>query len=34
MTNQQLLDKWQALDPDEKEKVLEFIDALLKGRYL
>ncbi|MFB2835861.1 hypothetical protein [Floridanema evergladense] len=28
MTTEQLLDKWQALDPDEQEKVLAFIDAL------
>lgn len=28
MTTQQLLDKWQTLDPDEQAKVLEFMDAL------
>ncbi len=28
MTTEQLLDKWQALDPDDREKVLAFIDLL------
>ncbi len=28
MTTEQLLDKWQALDSDEREKVLAFIDTL------
>lgn len=32
MTTQQLLDKWQALDPDEQEKVLEFIDTLYRQK--
>jgi hypothetical protein len=28
MNTEQLLDKWQALDPDDREKVLAFMDAL------
>jgi hypothetical protein len=28
MTTQQLLDKWDALDIEEREKVLAFIDSL------
>lgn len=28
MTTKQMLDKWQALNPDEQEKVLAFIDSL------
>lgn len=32
MTTEQLLDKWQALDPDEQEKVLAFIDTLYRQK--
>ncbi len=32
MTTEQLLDKWSALDPDEREKVLEFIDTLYRQK--
>ncbi|HIK08547.1 MAG TPA: hypothetical protein IGS40_28410 [Trichormus sp. M33_DOE_039] len=28
MTTEQMLDKWHALNADEQEKVLEFIDSL------
>jgi hypothetical protein len=28
MTTEQILDKWQALNADEQEKVLAFIDSL------
>ena len=28
MTTQQLLDKWQALDIDERERVLAFIESI------
>ena len=32
MTTQQLLDKWQALDIEEREKVLAFIDSLYRQK--
>lgn len=32
MTTEQLLDKWQALDPDEQEKVLAFMDTLYRQK--
>lgn len=32
MTTQQLLNKWQALDPDDQEKVLQFIDTLYRQK--
>ncbi len=32
MTTEQLLDKWQALDPDEGEQVLAFIDSIYRQK--
>ncbi|NEP43895.1 MAG: hypothetical protein F6K35_33610 [Okeania sp. SIO2H7] len=32
MKTQKLLDKWQALDAEEREKVLAFIDSLYRQK--
>ena len=34
MTTEQLLNKWQTLEPDEQAKVLAFIDSLSQTKKL
>ena len=32
MTTQQLLEKWQSLDPEKQQQVLAFIDAISQDK--
>ena len=34
MTNEQLLNQWQTLEPDEQAKVLAFIDSISQQKKL
>ena len=34
MNNEQLLNKWQNLEPDEQAKVLDFVDSISQQKKI